>query len=330
MWAARAALAVAVACSLFTVASPATAQPASRPPLVGFLPLGSESNAFDRSLVEAFRKGLSEAGFVEGRDVVLEVVWTTSEEAVPQAVLGFVRRGAKVLVPVGTTASMAVKRHAPTTPILFISVGNPLGIGLVESLSRPGLNVTGFSDSLAELSAKYVQFATELGNSPGVVHYLWYPGWTDGHYRFQATEKAAQSLKIKLRPHVINDIAQVDPVMVAMKKAGASVVVVQPSPFTFRERERLVASATSHGLATIFAFRPAATAGALITYGPDYGDLYRRAASYLAKILRGTKPGDLPVEQPTKFEFVVNLKTAKAIGITIPPSLLLRADQVID
>ena len=330
MWPARAALAAVIACGLFTAAAPATAQQANRPPLVGFLPLGSESNAYDRSLVEAFRQGLREAGFVEGRDVVLDVVWTASELEVPKAALGFVQRGAKVLIPVGTTASMAVKRQAPTTPILFISVGNPLGIGLVESLSRPGPNVTGFSDSLAELSAKYVQFAAELGNSPGVVHYLWYPGWTDGVYRFQVTEKAAQSLKIKLRPHEINDIAEVDEVMAAMKKAGASVVIVQPSPFTFRERERLIASATSHGLATIFAFRPAAPAGALITYGPDYGDLYRRAASYLARILRGTRPGDLPVEQPTKFEFLINLKTAKAVGITVPRALILRADQVIE
>jgi putative ABC transport system substrate-binding protein len=209
-------------------------------------------------------------------------------------------------------------------------VGNPLGIGLVGSLARPGQNVTGFGDSLAELGGRYVQFAAELGSSQAVVHYLCYPGWTDGVYRLQVTEKAAQSLKIKLRPYEINNIAEVDTVMVAMKKAGASVVVVQPSPFTFRERGRLITSATSHGLATIFAFRPAASAGALITYGPDYVDLYRRAASYLVRILRGTKPGDLPVEQPTKFRFLINLKTAKAVGLTIPRSLILRADEVIE
>jgi putative ABC transport system substrate-binding protein len=328
--AARGVLAIAAASALFMAAAVVSAQPASRPPLVGFLPLGSESNAYDRSLVEAFRKGLREAGFVEGRDIVLEVVWTTNESDVAPAALRLVQRGAKLLIPVGTTASMAVKRQTPTTPILFISVGNPLGIELVESLSHPGLNVTGFSDNLAELSAKYVQFAAELGNAPGIVHYLWYPGWTDGHHRFQVTERAAQALKIRLRTYAIDDIAEVDGVMAAMKKAGASVVVVQPSPFTFRERDRIIASATSHGLATIFAFRPAAQAGALITYGPDYDDLYRRAASYLARILRGTRPGDLPVEQPTKFEFLINLKTAKAIGITVPRALILRADQVIE
>ena len=328
---ARALLAALIACGTFTgAAAPATAQQANRPPLIGFLPLGSESNAYDQSLVESFRQGLRQAGFTEGRDVVVEVVWTKNELEISQAVVRLVQQGARLLVPVGTTASMAVKRQAPTTPILFISVGNPLGIGLVQSLGRPGLNVTGFSDSLAELSSKYVQFATELGNSPGIVHYLWYPGWTDGQYRLQVTEQAAQSLKVKVRAQAINGIAEVDEAMAAMKKAGAAVVIVQPSPFTFLQRERIVTSATSHGLATIFAFRPAAAAGALITYGPDYVDLYYRAASYLARILKGTKPGDLPVQQPTKFELLVNLKTAKAIGLTLPRSLILQADQVID
>ena len=140
-----------------------TAQQQNSPPLIGFLPLGSPSSTYDRSLVEAFRQGLREAGVVENRDIVLEVVWTSSESEVSQAVVKLVQRSAKLLIPVGTTASTVVKRQAPTTPILFISVGNPLGIGLVESLARPGGQVTGFGDILAELGGKYVQFAAEVG-----------------------------------------------------------------------------------------------------------------------------------------------------------------------
>ena len=310
---------------------PVTAQQQNSPPLIGFLPLGSPSSTYDRSLVEAFRQGLREAGVVENRDIVLDVVWTSSESEVSQAVVKLVQRSAKLLIPVGTTASTVVKRQAPTTPILFISVGNPLGIGLVESLARPGGQVTGFGDILAELGGKYVQFAAEVGKPQAGLYYLWHSGWADGYYRLQKTEQAAQSLGVRLRSRALSDIAEADDAMVAMKKAGATVVIVQPSPFTYLQRDRLIESAMSRGLATIFAFRPAAQAGALIVYGPDYADLYRRAAAYLDRIiLKGTKPGDLPVEQPTQFELIINLKTAKALGLTIPRSLLLRADQVIE
>ena len=302
----------------------------AEPVLVGFLPLGSPSDAYDVSLVEAFRQGLREVGLVENRDLVLDVVWSRDSDELAQAVVRLKQRGVRLLIPTGTDASMTVKRYAPTTPILFISVGNPLGIGLVDNLARPGGPVTGFADNLADLGGKFVQFALEVTKPQAPVHYVWYDGWTDGHHRLQVTERAAQSLGVKLRPRVISDVAEVDDAMTAVKKAGASVVIVQPSPFTFLHRARIVEAGLSHGVATIGAFRPAARAGALITYGPDYADLNRRAASYLARILKGTRPGDLPVEQPTKFEMLINLKTAKAVGITLPPSVRARADQILD
>jgi putative tryptophan/tyrosine transport system substrate-binding protein len=308
----------------------ARAQQSQNPVRIGFLPVGSPSNSYDRSLVEAFRLGLRDLGVVESRHVMLDVVWINSESEIPQAVNELMQRGAKLLIPCGTSASVAAKQQVSTTPIVFINVGNPVGVGLVESLSRPGGNVTGFSDMHADLSGKYVQFASELGKPQEPVNYLWFTGWPDGQYRLQATERAAQSLGVNLRSRGISDISEANDVMAAMKTDGAVTLIIQSSPFMFRHRRRIIDSAIEHGLAAIYAFPPGARDGAVIAYGPDYGDLYRRAASYVERILKGTKPADLPVEQPTKFELVLNLKTAKALGLTVPPSLLATADELIE
>ncbi len=305
------------------------AQRGTNPVRIGFLPLGSSTNTYDRSLVDAFRQGLREAGLVENQHVVLDVVWIANESELPGAISELVQRGARLVIPSGTSASVAVKRQVSTIPILFINVGNPVGVGLVESLSHPGGNVTGFSDMHADLGGKYVQFASELGEPKATVNYLWYTEWADGKYRLQVTERAAQSLGVSLRSRGIGDIAEANDVMAGMKAGGAVAVIIQSSPFVYRYRARIIDAAMKNGLATIFAFPPAARDGALIAYGPDYVDLYRRAGSYVDKILKGAKPGDLPIEQPTKFELVINLKTAKTLGITVPQALLLRADEVI-
>jgi putative ABC transport system substrate-binding protein len=308
----------------------ARAQQAENPVRIGFLPIGSPSNTYDQSLVEAFRRGLREVGVVENRHVVLDFVWITNEPELPQAISELMQRGVKLLIPCGTSASVAAKQQVSTIPILFINVGNPVGVGLVESLSRPGSNITGFSDMHADLSGKYVQFASELGKPREPVYYLWFTGWADGQYRLQATERAAQSLGVNLRSRGINDITEADDVMAAMKTDGALTLVIQSSPFMFRHRRRIIESAMDRGLATIYAFPPGARDGALIAYGPDYGDLYRRAASYVERILKGTKPADLPVEQPTRFELVINLRTAKSLGLAVPDKLLATADEVIE
>jgi len=314
------------------LAAPLTAEAQFKAPVrIGFLPLGSPANTYDRSLVDAFRQGLREAGVVEGRDVVLDVVWISNEPDASRAVTGLIQRGTGLLVPAGSTASVAVKRQTSTIPILFVSVGNPVGMGLVASLSRPNSNATGFADVLSDLSSKYVELAREVTKSPATIDYLWHTGWPDGQPRRLATERAAQSLGVKLRSRGIGDTDEVNDVLTAIKKGGGVTLIIQPSPYTYRKRDQIIESAMKHGLATIVAWPPSAREGALIAYGPDYTDIYRRVGSYVDRIiLKGVSPADLPVQEPTKFELIINFKIAKALGLTIPPSLLARADQVIE
>jgi putative ABC transport system substrate-binding protein len=304
------------------------AQSPKSPIRIGFLPLGSPSNSYDRSLVEAFQQGLRLVGLIENRDIVLDVVWMGDDP--DQAVSEVVRRGADVLIPCGSSASVAAKRQTSTIPIVFLNVGDPMAMGLVESLSRPGRNATGFSDILAELSGKLVDLARELSKPQTTVDYLWHTAWPDGQNRYQATEQAAQVAGMKLRSKGIADIAELDSALTAMKQNGSTTLIVQPSPFTYGQRGRIIASAMKNRLGTIFAFPVAAREGSLIAYGPDYLHMYRRAPLYVDRILKGTKPADLPVERPAKVEFLINLQTAKTLGIEVPLSLLVRADELIE
>jgi putative tryptophan/tyrosine transport system substrate-binding protein len=306
----------------------ARAEQTKGPVRIGVLPFGSQSNAYDMSLVEALRHGLRQVVLIENREVVLDVHWITGEP--DQAVAEVIQRGADMLIPCGTSASLAAKRQTSTIPIVFISVGNPIGIGLVDSLSHPGRNATGFSDILADLGGKQVDLASELQRGRGPVDYFWHTGWADGKNRLQVAEDAARSVGLVFRLWGIADVAGLNEVVAGAKTSGAVALIVQPSPFTYQHREKIVDATNKQGLATIFAFPAAAREGALVAYGPDYVHMYRRAPFYVERILKGTKPADLLVEQPTKLELVVNLKTAKALGFEMPISLLVRADELVE
>jgi putative tryptophan/tyrosine transport system substrate-binding protein len=306
----------------------ARAQPFKSPVRIGFLPLGSPTNAYDRSLVEAFRRGLRQIGLVEEKDIALNVTWITGDPE--KAIAEVIQRGVDILVPCGSSASVAARRLTLTIPTVFISVGNPVGMGLVESLSRPARNVTGFSDLLGDLGGKLIDVAKELGKPNAAIDYLWHTDWPDGRQRLFDTEQAARSAGVIFRPHGVGDTGDLGEIIAAVKSGGGSTLIVQPSPFTYRMRERIIASAIKSGLPTLFAFPIAAREGALIAYGPDYVSLYQKAPLYIERIIRGTKPADLPVEQPTKVELVVNLRTAKALQLELPLSLLIRADELVE
>jgi putative ABC transport system substrate-binding protein len=282
------------------------------------------------SLVEAFRKGVSDGGLLEGQDVIVDIVWTQNGSDYPQEVNELIRRGAAILATAGSSASAIANKQTSTIPIVFINVGNPIGIGLVTNLPHPGGNVTGFSDAVADLSGKYLDIARELGGPQAPIDYLWYTAWEDGQNRFSLTERAAKDAGMTLRSRPLNNIDDLEPQLAAMKSDGATIVVIQPGPFTHRYRKRIFQGATSAGCATIYGFPPVAQDGALIAYGPDAIEMYHAAGQYSARIVKGEKPADLPVQQPTHFKLIINLATAKALGLNLPTTLLARADQVIE
>jgi putative ABC transport system substrate-binding protein len=307
----------------------ARAQQHRGPVRLAFIPLGSPSNPYDRSLVEAFQRGLRRVGLIENQDVALDVVWLGDRP--DQAVSEVLQRGAELLIPCGSSASVAAKRQTSTIPIVFLSVGDPVAVGLVESLSRPGQNATGFSDILAELSGKLVDVTREMIKPHRIVHYLWHTAWPDGQNRYQATEEAVRAAGMQLQPKGIAEISELDAAVAAIKLSGSPAFIVQPSPFTYGHRDRIIASAKKNGLGTILAWPVAAREeGALAGYGPDYVHMYSRAPFYVDRVLKGAKPADLPVEGPSKVEFVVNLQAAKALGIEVPLALLIRADELFE
>jgi ABC-type uncharacterized transport system substrate-binding protein len=304
-------------------------QPASPPTRIGFLPMGSPSNSSDLSLVEAFQKGVRDAGLLESHDVILDVVWTQNEHY-PEALTELIRRGAAILATAGSSASSAAKQQTSTIPIVFVNVGNPIGIGLVKSFPHPGGNVTGFTDAVADLSGKFVDIARELGGPQAPIDYLWHTAWEDGRNRFSLTERAAQAAEMTVRSRPLNDIDDLEPQLAAMKSDNATIVIIQPGPFTHRYRKQIIQGATGIGCATIYGLPPVARDGALIAYGPDTIEMYHAAGQYSARIVKGEKPADLPVQQPTHFQLVINLATAKTLGLKLPTTLLARADEVIE
>ena len=281
--------------------------------------------------VDAFRDGLRGLGYNEGRDILLEIRWAGgSNEPLVGLAVELVALKVDVLVTVSTPAAIAAKQATTTIPIVFTAVGDPVGAGVVPSLARPGGNATGFSMLATELSAKRLEILREIAPDTSPVVMLWNdtnPGMT---LRAHESERAAATLGLTIQSYGVHDLITFDPAFEAIVSAGGAAMLTLVDPFTRLHRQRIVDFAAERHLPAIYESREFVDAGGLMSYGIDLSAMQRRAAVYVDKILKGAKPADLPVEQPTRFELVINLRTARALGLTIPPSLLSRADEVIE
>ena len=305
------------------------AQQAAKIARVGIL--GANPAASPR--LEAFLQGLRDLGYVEGRNVVIEYRNHEGKvDRLPALAAELVALKVDVIVASNTGAALAAKRVTRTLPIVFAAAADPVTSGLVASIARPGGNVTGLSALAPELVGKGLELLTQAVPGVSRVAVLWQPGALDERTdkdMLKAAEVAARALGVRLQFVEARGPVHFDRAFSDMTRTRAGALIVLTSVMFINERRRLVDLATKNRLPAIYPQRDFVDAGGLMSYGPNGPDLFRRAATYVDKILKGAKPGDLPVEQPTKFELVTNLKTAKSLGLTIRPSLLLRADEVI-
>ena len=282
-------------------------------------------------VLEAFRQGLRDLGYVEGQNIIVEYRWAEGRaERLPVLAAELVSLKVDVIVASGTPAPLAAKNATKTIPIVMASAGDPVETGLVASLARPGGNVTGQTTLTPDLGGKRLQLVKEL--LPGVsrVAVLWNAANPYTVLLVSQIEAAARTLRVQIQSLEVRGPDDFENVLPTAISGGAGALIVVDDPLTVSYRTRIVSFASQRRLPAMYGFREFAEAGGLMALGANLPDLYRRAAIYVDKILKGVQPADLPVEQPTKFDLVINLKTARAIGVTVPPALLLRADHVIE
>jgi putative tryptophan/tyrosine transport system substrate-binding protein len=299
-------------------------------PVVGFLSGRSPGEA--ASLVGAFRQGLSEIGYVEGQNLTIEYRWAEGVyDRLPAMAADLVGRAVDVIVAVGGDfIALAAKTATPTIPIVFIGGADPVADGLVASLARPGGNVTGFSLLVVELVPKLFELLSELVPQAKVVAVLLNPQSPSAGRMTGDVEQAARKKGTRLQFLKASTESEIDAAFASLVQQRADALVVGADQFFDSRREQIVALSSRYGVPAIAQFREFAAAGGLISYGTNITAIYRQAGIYAGKILKGEKPADLPVQQPTTLELVINMKTAKALGLTIPPSLLGRANEVIE
>jgi putative tryptophan/tyrosine transport system substrate-binding protein len=319
---------VILAVSLTCAPLAAEAQPAAKAFRIGFV-----SPISPGSTIDAFRQGLREVGYVEGQNVIVETRFAEARlERLPELIAEVIRLKVDVLVVGSSAGALAAKRATTTVPIVFTGLIDPVDLGIVASLARPGGNITGvtFGVGGSGFAGKWVELLKQAVPSVSRIAVLWNSAGPASASLVREMEVAARTLKVKLDELDAGNATNLERAFIAIGASGAQAIIVTNDPFFVANRAQLVQFAASKRLPAVYFIKLFAEAGGLMAYGGSLEDSYRRAAVYVDKILKGAKPADLPVEQPTKFDLVINLKTAKALGLTIPPSLLLRADQVIE
>ncbi|MBI3031114.1 MAG: ABC transporter substrate-binding protein [Candidatus Rokubacteria bacterium] len=321
-------LVTTVALGLLLAPLATQAQPPGKAPRIGFL--GNSTAALEANLVGPFRDGLRELGYVEGQNVLIEYRWAEGKyDRFPALIAELIALKVDVIVTAGTPATLAVKKATTSVPLIMIAVGDPVGTGIVASLNRPGGNITGLTSISPELEGKRLELLREVVPKLSRVAVLWNPVSPFQVIAEKEVRAAAQVLRMNVMSLGVRTLEELEDALAALARERPGALLVLADRLFLHNRARIMEFAAQHRLPGVHAYRELVEAGGLMSYGPSYGGMHRRAAYYVDKILKGAKPADLPVERPATFELVVNLKAAKALGLAMPQSVLLRATDVI-
>jgi len=318
-----------VAVLFFVAPLAAGAQPAGKVYRIGFL--GNSTAALEANLVGPFREGLRELGYVEGQNIVIEYRWAEGKyERFPALIAELLAQRVKVIVSAGTPASLAVKKATTSVPLVMVAVGDPVATGLVASLARPGGNITGLTSTSEELDGKRLELLRQVIPKLSHVAVFWNPENPTLLTSLEEMRAAAQVLGMKVQVLEVKTPGELEETFKAIVRERPGALLVMADRLFLHNRQRIMDFATKQRLPVVPGHPELVEAGGLMSFGPSYPGMHGRAAYFVDRILKGAKPADLPVERPTKFELVVNLKAAKALGLTLPQSLLGRADHVIE